>query len=312
MSEEHNISEEIVSPIVKRGRGRPPKVPTGNEEVDDTPKVKRGRGRPPKVRPEGEEPAIKRPRGRPRKSLDPNAPLIGDPSTHNAINASGDPNATPVKKGRGRPRKIPLDAVPAPLWPTPDLVQFGGADPYEQYDSFSPERIAELAGPEGASLSHLERLALIKRRLHQETEKKDWEEAQGIDLEYFQGQGDLYSKYAYTRAALVQLLVMLPGDSHQEEVKLVKRHLSNFFGTLKYLRLKDEIISELHSIATLVQERDYATAKARVQALDGPWSIGTPANREIRIRESQKWGAGLAQVIEWSTGDGSSYNGLYR
>jgi hypothetical protein len=307
MSEEHTISQEVASPIVKRGRGRPPKVPTGTEVVDTTPKVKRGRGRPPKVRPEGEEPVVKRPRGRPRKSIDPNS---GDPSTHgNAVNASGDPSVIVEKRGRGRPRKNPIVVAPAPLWPTPDLVQFGGADPYEEIDSFSAERIEEQAGQEGANLTHPEKLALIKRRLHAEAQDKDLLEALATNREDFFNADeakDVYSQYSVLRHHIA-LLLQNYGDT--DEGRVIKRNLSNLMGVLRYLRLKDNILSELLTIVPLIQDQDYTGAKNRIQALDGPWCIGTPSNREIRLRETQKWITGLVQLLEWSDG---SYNGLYR
>ncbi|KAG5359676.1 hypothetical protein CJU90_5512 [Yarrowia sp. C11] len=307
IKEETTISEEVATtPIVKRGRGRPPKVPTGDEETDSTPKVKRGRGRPPKVRPEGEEPAVKRPRGRPRKVVDPNDPNAGASTHGNALNASGEPVE---KRGRGRPRKNPLPAGPAPLWPTPDLVQFGGADPYEEIDSLSVERIEEQAGQEGASLTHPEKLALIKRRLHAEAQEKDLLEALATNrVDFFNTDEtkDIYSQYSVLRHQVAQLLNNY-GDT--EEGRVAKRSLGNLMGVLRYLRLKDNILSELLTIVPLIQNQDFAGAKTRIQALDGPWCIGTSANREIRLRESQKWATGLVQLLDLSD---ASYNGLYR
>ncbi|KAG5362820.1 hypothetical protein CJU89_1957 [Yarrowia sp. B02] len=305
MSEEQILKEDAAPTIVKRGRGRPPKVPTGDEDADTTPKVKRGRGRPPKVRPEGEEPAVKRPRGRPRKSIDPNS-AEGEAARANAINASGEP---PVKKGRGRPRKNPIDA-PAPLWPTPELIQFGGADPYEEIDSFSVERIEEQAGQEGAGLTHPEKLALIKRRLHAAAQEKDLLEAVAANQDYYppsSGDTDVYAQYSYVRQQLAQLL---QNYGNTEEGKAVKRTLSNLMGVLRYMRLKDEVLSELlAALNSLQQDRDQAGAKARIQALDGPWCIGSAKDKTVRLQETQKWIPALVQLFEWSDG---SFNGLYR
>lgn len=293
------VPTTMASPLAKRGRGRPPKVPTGDEEIDGTPKVKRGRGRPPKVRPEGEEPVVKRPRGRPRKAVDPN-----DPNANNASNPTGE------KRGRGRPRKNPIGVATAPLWPTPDLVQFGGADPYEEIDSLSVERIEEQAGQEGANLTHPEKLALIKRRLHAEAQEKDLLEALSTTREDIFNAADepkdLFSQYSVLRHHIAQLL---QNYSDTEDGKLIKRNLSNFLGVLRYLRLKDHVLSELLSIVPMIQDQDYTGAKNRIQALDGPWCIGPAADREIRLRETQKWVSGLVQLLEWSDG---SYNGLYR
>jgi hypothetical protein len=94
-------STEIETPPVKRGRGRPRKIITGEPSgltkpstPSATPGVKRGRGRPRKVPADPQDqstPPPKRPRGRPRLS-----------------DANGE---SVVKKKRGRPRKS--DATPA-------------------------------------------------------------------------------------------------------------------------------------------------------------------------------------------------------
>ncbi|KAI8918816.1 hypothetical protein BC831DRAFT_516039 [Entophlyctis helioformis] len=112
----------------KRGRGRPRKsdtAPAGQPGVE--PAVKRGPGRPCKIPIEPvaqdlkpaamlEVTPVKRGPGRPRKVVDPSQVVIKASPPLSASTAApvAMPDAVPVKRGPGRPRKIVPTVQPAP------------------------------------------------------------------------------------------------------------------------------------------------------------------------------------------------------
>ena len=148
-----------LTPVIKRGRGRPRKTPkltnesTANDEstasepepTGQKPAVKRGRGRPrktptsqstanestasepePNIEPTGQIPVVKRGRGRPRKIQKEvmNESTASESELAHASTANESKSSSQqlvVKRGRGRPRKHPQSS-PAVSTPSQEPV----------------------------------------------------------------------------------------------------------------------------------------------------------------------------------------------
>ena len=97
--------DDAEEPLVKRGRGRPPKP---KDDARESP-VKRGRGRPPKPKDDTGESPAKRGRGRPPKPKDDAIEFPVKRGRGRPPKPKDDTGESPVKRGRGRPPKFKDD-----------------------------------------------------------------------------------------------------------------------------------------------------------------------------------------------------------